>query len=166
MSDFDEVDGPVGIGGWMNLFLFGFAGVTPIVVIVSSYQNLYSEPQVAQVFGETWGWYQGAEWALVAGTLALIAYVVWRLVNVRNWRSVQLTIAAIPTISLGIMTLDLLLTAWWLDMDVGLLAEGLGKDVVRGLFYCAVWCSYFAVSKRVRNTYPRTDVARVESVFD
>ena len=39
MSDFDEVDGPVGIGGWMNLFLFGFAGVTPIVVIVSSYQN-------------------------------------------------------------------------------------------------------------------------------
>ncbi len=166
MAEIEANSGPVGIGGWMYLFLFGFAVAGPLKVVISSFQNLYSDPQVAATFGDSWTAYQFVEWVLLGASLALTGYVVWRLYNRPNWQTVQITIGAIPILTFGITAIDLILTSWWLDIEIGLLAEGLGRDVFRGAVYCSIWCSYFAVSKRVRNTYPKHVVSRLETVFD
>jgi Protein of unknown function (DUF2569) len=155
-------DGPTGIGGWMWLFLFGFALVSPLMLVFGTYTNLYADGTVAAMLGSRWVIYQVAEWGIVALGLGVIGFTVWRLFNVRTPQTVRLTIIAIPVVALGLALLDILFTAVIGEVDAGLLFSELGIELFRGAIYCAVWCSYFTVSKRVANTYlrPETDEAR------
>lgn len=158
-------DGPVGVGGWMWLFLFGFTVVNPAMLLIGTYTNLYSDPSVATMLGSSWGIYQVIEWTIVAVALAVIAYVVWRLFNVQNRRTVRLTQAAIPFLALGITVIDIVITSLMVKIDIGLLFSALGTDMGRGVFYCVVWVSYFQVSKRVQNTYRDHDPDDTAQVF-
>ncbi len=146
-------DGPSGIGGWMWLFLFGFALVSPLTLAVGTYTNLYADGAVAELLGSRWVIYQVAEWGIVALGLAVIGFTVWRLFNVRTPQTVRLTIIAIPVVALGLALLDILSTVVIGGVDAGLLFSELGIQLLRGAIYCAIWCSYFNVSKRVANTY-------------
>lgn len=158
-------DGPVGVGGWMWLFLFGFTVVNPAMLVIGTYANLYSDPNVATMLGTSWAIYQVIEWTMVAVALAVIAYVVWRLFNVQNRQTVRLTQAAIPFLALGITVIDIVITSLMVKIDLGLLFSALGVDMARGAFYCVIWVSYFQVSKRVKNTYRDHDPDDTAQVF-
>lgn len=159
-------DGPTGVGGWMWLFLFGFAVVSPILLIVGSFTNLYADNNVALMLGDSWATYQIIEWSIVALALAVIGYVVWRLFKVQNQQTVRLTQVAIPFVALGITLIDIMVTAVIAKIEVGLLFGVLGADLGRGVFYCIIWCSYFQVSKRVKNTYFERDAGEAAQVFE
>jgi hypothetical protein len=146
-------DGPTGVGGWMMLFLFGFGLVSPGMLAFGTMANLYSDPGVATALGDNWLAYQVAEWAIVALGLAIIATIVWRLYNRQDRQTVRLTIAAIPIVAFGIPLLDIAATAIIGGYPFSELFAALAPDFVRAAIYCAVWCSYFTVSKRVANTY-------------
>lgn len=165
MSYSDDMDGPVGVGGWMYFFLFGFALVTPISLVFTTYYNLYSDAVVADVIGDGWALYQVFEWGLVAATLAGIGYVTWRLFNVQNPLTVKITIAAILLINFGLMVLDALVTAAMAAIPVSLIFSDMSTDFLRSAVYCAIWCSYFTVSKRVQNTYSGMAENELEEVF-
>ena len=142
-----------GIGGWMMLFLFGFGFVSPITLVYGTTTNLYGDPGVATLLGDRWLAFQIAEWMIVGFGLATIATIVWRLFNIQNWRTVRLTTFAIPFVALGLALLDIAVTAVVGNMAVGPLFSALGIELVRGAIYSVIWCSYFNVSKRVRNTF-------------
>jgi hypothetical protein len=146
-------DGPSGIGGWMGLFLFGFALVSPLMLVFGTYTNLYSDGAVAAMLGSRWVIYQVAEWGIVALGLGVIGFTVWRLFTVQTPQTVRLTIIAIPVVALGLALLDILFTVVIGGVDADLLFSEMGVELLRGAIYCAVWCSYFNVSKRVANTY-------------
>lgn len=158
-------DGPVGVGGWMWLFLFGFALVNPAMLLFGTYSNLYVDPSVAQLLGSGWGFYQLVEWTIAVVTLGVIYYVVWRLFNLQNRQTVRLTQLAIPFVGLGITLFDIVFTATMAKLDIGLLFSALGVDLGRGVVYCVVWVSYFQVSKRVKNTYRDHDPDDTAQVF-
>lgn len=166
MSYSDNADGPVGVGGWMYLFLFGFAGFTPLALLIGTYSNLYSDNLVAEILGSNWVLYQIYEWALVGVTLAIIAYVVWRLFNVRNAATVRLTIAVIVLVNIGFMLLEVLGASFFGGINASAVFRELATEFIRGAIYCAVWCSYFTVSKRVKNTYHAIDEGSLEEVFE
>ncbi len=146
-------DGPTGVGGWMYLFLFGFGLVSPGMLAFGTMANLYSDPAVAEALGDSWLAYQVAEWAIVALGLTIIATIVWRLYNRQDRQTVRMTIAAIPIVAFGIPLLDIAATAIIGGFPVGEMFATLTPDFVRSAIYCAIWCSYFNVSKRVANTY-------------
>lgn len=146
-------DGPSGIGGWMWLFLFGFALVSPLTLAVGTYTNLYADGAVAALLGSRWVIYQVAEWGIVVLGLGVIGFTVWRLFNVQTPQTVRLTIIAIPVVALGLVLLDILFAVVIGGINAGLLFSELGIELFRGAIYSVIWCSYFKVSKRVANTY-------------
>jgi uncharacterized membrane protein len=151
-------DGPTGVGGWMVLFLFGFGFVSPIRMAFETYTNLYGDAQTAAAFAGNWSVYQVFSWVLVVLTLALIAYIVWRLFKVHNPRTVQLTIIAVPLLGFGPSIVDILVTNMLVELDWSKVWAILTPGFVQSAVYCAIWCTYFKVSKRVKNTYvDRTD---------
>lgn len=149
----DENSGPYGVGGWMYLFLFGFAVVSPFRMIFGTATSLYADPSIAAAIGERWTIYQVAVWIMVATGLAGIGYVVWRLFNEFNPKTVQITIWAIPALGFGLPLADSLLAIVILNVSADLIFGEIAIDLVRTSVYCAIWCTYFKVSKRVRNTY-------------
>jgi Protein of unknown function (DUF2569) len=148
-----EGSGPVGVGGWMILFIFGFCITTPLTLLAGTYASLYSTPDVATALGGRWLIYQICEWLLVALGIAITAYVWWRLLKVQNPQTIRLVIYAIPLVALGLKLLDVLLTSIIGQIKMGLLFSGMGIELVRAGIYCVIWCAYFTVSKRVKNTY-------------
>lgn len=165
MSYTDDMDGPVGVGGWMYLFLFGFALVSPISLVFMTYFNLYSDAVVADLVGDGWLLYQVVEWGIAVVSIAVIGYVTWRLFNVQNPATVKLTIAAILFLNIGIMLLDVVFTSMMAAISASAIFSELSADFLRGAIYCAIWCSYFTVSKRVRNTYSGRTGNELEEVF-
>jgi hypothetical protein len=165
MSNLDDQDGPVGVGGWMYLFLFGFAFASPILLLWGTYSNLYSDPTVQLFFGDDWSTYQTFEWVMVVLALAAIAFIVWRLFNVQNPTTVKLTLVAIPALSLGLLVFDVYVTAMFAGLDPAFLFSQIGPDFIRSAIYCVIWCSYFLVSKRVKNTYYERPIDDVDEVF-
>ena len=165
MSFSDEMGGPVGVGGWMYLFLVGFAVVSPLTLLFGTYVNLYSDALVADLLGDNWLIYQIFEWLLVAVSIATIAYITWRLFNLQNPATVRQTIIAIPTLSLGILFADAIVFCFLANFSLGLLLSEMTVDIVRGFIYCGIWCSYFMVSKRVNNTYHTTHEEELGDVF-
>ena len=165
MSYVDDLDGPVGVGGWMYLFLIGFGFVSPLLLIWGTYSNLYGDPMLPLYFGESWSTYQTIEWIMAIASLAVIAFVVWRLFNVMNPLTVRITVIAIPALSLGLLFLDVMVTAWTLGIEAELLFAEVTTDILRSAIYCVIWCSYFLVSKRVKNTYYEAVADDVQEVF-
>lgn len=153
-----------GVGGWMYLFLFGFALVTPLQMVIGTASTLYGDPQIAANIGERWGTYQAAVWAMIALGLSVIGYVVWRLFNCHDPLTVRITILAIPGVAFGLPLLDLLSAVTILGVDGQMLLREMAPQLGRAAFYCVIWCWYFNVSKRVHNTYlagPEDDTAQV-----
>lgn len=142
-----------GVGGWMNLFLFGFGFVGPLMLVFGTERNLYGDPVVKQILGDRFAIYEVASWTIVALGLAIVGYTVWRLFKRQNPRTVLITILAIPAIGFGLPLLDIAISMALVDIDPQLLFAEIAPDLFRSLVYCAIWCTYFKVSKRVRNTY-------------
>ena len=159
-------DGPEGVGGWMWLFLFGFGLVSAFSLIFGTAANLYGDSGVAQFYGDRWFAVQLGEWSIAAATLALIAYTIWRLFNDKRPRTVRLTIIAIPLVTLVFPIIEIVMVSVVGGVTLSAAATEVWPQLIQGTFYSAVWCTYFNVSKRVKNTYDRREEEELANVLD
>jgi len=155
-----------GVAGWLAFFTVALGLFTPIGAMISLY-GLYSDPSIAAAYGETWGRLQIFEWTVTAAALGGCWYIVWRLFKVQTWTTVRVTIAGIWLISIG-STLIEALGVWLISgFALAVVISGAGADLVRPIVFSAIWTTYFLVSKRVANTYPRHgDADEVAEVFN
>ncbi|WP_310533902.1 DUF2569 family protein [Novosphingobium sp.] len=142
-----------GVGGWLGLFAFGFGIVGPLRSIIETAINLYNDPAVAAALGNAWLSFQIASWLLNGLSLAGTSYVVWRLMYRQNPQTVTITIFAIPVLAFGSVLLDGAIAVTVAGIDPGTVLEISTPGLFQAAIYCAVWCWYFKVSKRVHNTY-------------
>lgn len=162
---FNDPDG-AGVGGWLAFFVLIMAVFTPLAMIVSTASALYGDAAAGFAGMDYWTTLQVFEWALAAVVIAGCWYIAWRLNRVQVWRTVQVTIAGIWILGLGSLIADFIGVSLITGIPIGLLAEGLGREIVRPLIFGAIWTAYFLRSKRVANTYPRDgDPDEVAEVF-
>lgn len=158
--------GGAGVGGWLAFFVLAIAVLTPIGMVVSTAGALYGESNAGFETMAYWTTLQAFEWSLAAVTIAGCWFIAWRLLRVQVWRSVQITIAGIWILSLGSLIADFVGVSLITGIPFGMLAEGLGREIVRPLVFGAIWTAYFLRSRRVANTYPRDgDPNEVAEVF-
>ena len=153
-----------GVGGWLTFFLIGNGILSPLMVI-AGLVGIYSDPTIAQAYGDTWLAIQVWSWLSTALTLALLAYLVWRVIKVHVWQTVRIVIALIWILAVGIPLLDMVLVALIANISIGdMIADGAG-DLVRGPIYCLIWTAYFLRSERVANTFVRHAENELAEVF-
>ncbi|MEQ1542825.1 MAG: DUF2569 family protein [Novosphingobium sp.] len=163
---YGDREGLHGIGGWLVFFLFGFAFVSPLGLVIGTYSSLYGDPQVAAMLGERWGLYQAVTWALVALGLGTIGYTTWRLLYRHDWITVKITMGAIVLNSLGLNVLDVVMTVLIARIEPGVLLPQMAPDFIRGTIYSALWIGYFQRSVRIRNTYGVVREDETVAVFE
>ena len=150
----EHVGTPAGVGGWLVFFLIGLGLLSPLMVIVSLV-GLYSDPQIAAAYGDTWPVLEMFEWLLTAGQLALLWFMTWRLLRVHVWQTVRIVIVGIWTAAIAIPILEIVGISLISGIAFDAIAAGLVPEFIRGLIYCAIWTAYFLRSERVSNTYLR-----------
>ena len=147
-------DGSVrGIGGWLAFFLFGFAVISPIRMVVSLYSALYRDRAVAEYLGDRWPLYEAVNWSAVIVSLGVIGLVTWRLVSLFNPTTVRIAIAGIFAVALGIPLLTMVVSTFVTHIDLAFQLRESGLELTKSAAYAVVWCAYFLVSQRVHNTY-------------
>jgi hypothetical protein len=106
-------------------------------------------------YGAKWPAIQLFEWMLTALIAAAAWFIAHRLIRIRVWSSVRITIAGIWLTGIGALLVDI--AGIWLIAGVPLasLFEGVGPDIVQILVVDAIWTGYFLRSRRVANTYGR-----------
>jgi len=145
-------EGPSGVGGWLGFFVVALGLFSPGAGLIQML-GLYSDPAIAATFGTSWGAIQVAEWTLFALSVAGCWYLVWRLLNVQTHKTVRVVIAGIWLLSVGTLALDFLIVSIGSGLPISALAGAGGVEVIRPVIFCAIWTTYFLVSKRVANTY-------------
>ncbi len=143
-----------GVAGWLTFFILVLAVISPVINSVLVYMALYSEPMVAVVYGDYWPAIQTFEWSVI-GIGALIGwFVAYRLYNVHNWLSVQLAIAAVWIISVGLSAVEFFGISWFTGLPPELLVSAVEpQQFVRPFIFGIVWTAYLLKSQRVANTY-------------
>ena len=158
----DYIEGPVGVGGWLGFFVVALGLLSPGAGLIQML-GLYSDPSIAAAFGTSWPAIQIAEWTLFALAVAGCWYLVWRLLNVQTRSTVKVVIAGIWLISVGGLAADVLVVSLGSGLPLNAL---LGVEAVRPIVFCAIWTTYFLVSKRVANTYrDEPEEAELSEVF-
>jgi hypothetical protein len=144
-----------GVKGWLLTFVIIMAVISPVASVIMVYVELYTGqaaylpdiPQVAQLRMFTW--------ALVAVDAVIGWFAVYRLLAIRNWLSVQITIACVWIGSVGIMIVGLFGVTAITGASVGdLMAEGAGpRTIIQPFGFALIWTAYLLKSERVKNTY-------------
>ena len=96
----------VGIGGWLLFFLLALGLFSPVAMI-GRLIGLLGDPSIAAAFGEAWAPLRLVELALVALSVALAWFLVWRLLYRRSWTSVQMIIVGIWLLTIGGLFLEI-----------------------------------------------------------
>jgi len=148
-------DDIAGVGGWLAFFVIVIGVFTPLGMIGGNAADLYGDPQVALAYGSAWGSIQVVIWGSVAVSLAICWFIVYRLMRVERWSTVQLTIAGIWVLAIAMNGVQLFLLSLLTGISAGELAAFGLVELVRGIVFALVWTSYFLLSKRVANTYRR-----------
>lgn len=143
-----------GLGGWLTFFIIIMIAISPIFGVLSVITSLYGDRTLAAAYGELWGTLQLFEWLHALVLILGCWFIAWRLINVHNRTTVAITLAGIWLIAVGGLLTEFLGVAMITGIPFGdLLAAGIGPQMVRPIVFCALWTSYFMVSRRVRNTY-------------
>lgn len=151
MSDSDGRD-LVGVGGWLLFFVIALAVFSPIRAVVEV-ASLSADPAIAEAYGDAWPTIEAAEWVLVAVSVVAVWFIAWRLVYVRNRRTVQIAIAGLWIVGVGVMFSEYLLIALLAGIPLSFVLEGMTPEIVRPFVFGTVWTLYFLRSRRVDNTY-------------
>lgn len=159
-----------GFGGWLILFTIGLGILTPIVEIVAVYPMLFGAdsalfaPQI-----ENWGTFKAVFIALIVGEWALFFYTCYRLIKVYDRATVQLTRIVIWLGAIVLPALGILIMASFIGMPFGdLYAASFAEspiEMIRPLIWATIWTLYFAMSKRVKQTYLDPDDDETGQVF-
>jgi hypothetical protein len=157
-------EGGAGVGGWLALFVIFMMILTPAATIVSTAAALYGGGGVdGSPAGRT---LEIFAWSLAAIITAGCWYVAWRLNKVQVWQTVRITIAWLWILAVGSTGGAFVGVALITGVPVSVLAEGAALELARPLAFAGLWTAYFLRSKRVANTYPRSeDPQEVAEVF-
>ena len=160
-------DGDSGIGGWLVFFLLTLGLFTPLSILFAFFKLYLGDLQIQLGGFPGWPAYRIAETILGTAHLALALFLTWRMIAIRQWNSVRITIIGIWTMGIGVALADLLLTVSLLGarFDAALGAEMV--SFVRAAIYGSIWTAYLLRSERIANTYQRyPDDDRLAAVFD
>ena len=143
-----------GIGGWLVLFLacLAFAAFAMAMRLYGDLRVFLSVPRV-MIDGFDLKLLAGVRAAFYLLELILCGFLAWRLISVRNRRTVAIVIAGLWLVVVlgplfGILTSPL---SWGIDHFGRDLLIGTAKDIAA----CIPWTAYFLRSRRVANTYGR-----------
>lgn len=154
------------MGGWLALFVAIMAFFSPLSLVAGTASALYGDPAIRSAYPDSvFGAIEIGEWTLVTGGVLGCWFVAYRLMKVQVWRSVQLTVAGIWILGLGLTVCDLILVSVVAGIDIVELAAASTRELGRPLVFGTVWTAYFLRSRRVANTYPRGDGEQDASVF-
>ena len=143
-----------GVGGWLAFFILVLAVISPVINSILTYLALYSAEMAALAFTDFWPSIQLFEWSVV-GLGALIGwFAAYRLYQVHNWLSVQIAIAAVWIIGLGLSVLEVFGVSYFTGLPADLLLSAAQpQDFIRPFIFGIVWTAYLLKSERVANTY-------------
>ena len=160
-------DGPSGIGGWLAFFLVTVGVFAPLRILGTAY-GLFSDPRIAQAYGDRWPLLATVEIILIVVNLAALAFLLWRFFTRRTWQSVRIGIAGIWLIPVVVTVLETLAVTLIGGISAGPLIAQMMPDMAQALVYSTVWTAYLLRSVRVANTYPREDEtsAGIAEVFE
>lgn len=163
MTDQDQE--PHGLGGWLAVFILflGLGGVVQAAGVARYLLSLRSRV-VVTFDGVDLRWLASAAAAWRGIELILCLFMAWRLIRVRNRRTLAIVIAGIWLFGLFGPIVEILVSPFsWR-------APHLMRDLLRGaplnLVICAAWTGYFLLSRRVANTYAEPpDSSGITDIF-
>lgn len=162
---FSDRDGG-GIGGWLTFFLLVLGLFTPLRVLLTLYGNLYADPSIEEAYGPAWGALQVLEWGLAILIVGGCWYLVWRMINVRLWRTVRMVVAGLWIIAVGAPLVEVVGVMLIAGVPFAPMMQEMLPEFVRPVVFCAIWTAYLLLSRRVANTYSRGgDADEVGEVF-
>lgn len=159
MTEKKEVQG---IDGWLLVFLVLIGGVTPVANLVLFFIGRMNMARFEARYGPTPLNVTIADWAFGAIEVAIPLFILWRMIARKEWRSVQIAVAGIWLLFVGVPVLDFVIGELQypgsFDRFMTMVAPGLS----RGAFLASGAMLYLFTAKRVANTYPRhTDLAEI-----
>lgn len=156
-----------GVGGWLAVFLLTFAVILPIAPLLIIARSVFAGGIAVDVAGlPAWLSYRAVAAMVCAAQVATCWFATWRLLRVRHWNSVRLTITAILIVAPGYVLIDMLAATTFFGVSVSALPKAYAGGMTRAVAYSTIWIAYFLRSQRVANTYPRaTDEDRLTAVF-
>src|SRR3569623_115039 len=137
-------DGEIsGVGGWLMCFVLTLGVFTPLGILFAIGYRLYLSNLPAQLRPlPGWPVYRISETALGAAHLASALFLAWRLIAVRQWSSVRMTIIGIWALGIGITLADFALTVWVLGANSDAVLGTEMLSLVKTGGYGAIWTAY------------------------
>jgi hypothetical protein len=154
-----------GVGGWLAFLVAVLGIIRPITAVISTYMNLYGDPNVALAYGTAWPTILLFEWLLNGAMIAACWYLAWRLLFRPVPRTVPITIAGLWIVSVAYQLIDLTGVTWISGAPMVLLVPFMIRPLIQGIIFSTIWTLYLLKSERVANTYRRHDEAAVAQVF-
>lgn len=149
----------VGIGGWLRFFILT-TGVLVPYNRVRQVIELMSNAETAEGLGDLWPLMSGLEIGQAAIVVLGGWYLVWRLVMVELWRTVQIVIAGIWILWVGLLLLKLAALGWVVGSFAFLPPLAAAYLLIPAIVIASLWTAYFLRSERVAKTYLRDPYPR------
>lgn len=149
-----------GIDGWLLVFMAALI-VTAIVHLVIFGIGLDKQAWLSAHYGPLPLSIMISGWIYHLMRIVLPLAIFWRMLRVRRWSSVQLALAGLWLLFVGVELLDCLYALWLQPHGWDLLSGTLASTLLKGAFFALVGTVYLLGSVRVANTYPRADAPEV-----
>ena len=159
MANENLEDEPKGVAGWLAVFVTILGLISPIRIMMS----------LLLEFGLPWqfDWDPTLTFGWTINVLAIgfSIYLAYQLYVQTSWRIVRFVILGLWVLGIGVP-----LAVWVFafistpDQMEGLLGDFL-TDMFRGTIFSGVWTLYLLNSKRVRNTYAKSDGDIIAETF-
>lgn len=164
MSSYTDSSELKGVGGWLGLFVVILAIISPVRIVIETYNILQTDPAIAPQLGIRWQIYKIFTWSLSLATIVAMLYFAYRLVRIHNRSTVPLVIKGLWFVAIVPIVLDFIVAAiLWPDGIVEGLDATYFVPIFQSLVFSTIWSLYLAKSRRVANTYvdDHTDAARI-----
>ena len=152
-----------GVGGWLAFLFIILAFFTPIAVGISIFAVL-RDPAMAAAYGEAWPILQGIALFIAAVNVAGAWYLAWRINSVHEPATVPVVIGGLWAINVGLLLVEVVAVAVAAGIGLGDMLGASAVDLGRGVVFATVWTLYMLKSRRVANTYGRSE-DEVSEVF-
>lgn len=148
-----------GVGGWLLFFWVSLVFISPLYAVVSLYGDFTSQemnmPGLEAI--PLWGHLKGYYWINLICSIVLLWIAGYRLVKRLEWKSVKLSILVIwltgPVSAIVTAFYFYLMFPPFFDMAI----NDIVTDFIKSFSYPFIWTCYLLKSKRVRNTYIKTE---------